>query len=372
MGLAYIYCRIEKVRNPDITFWHKPEAFMLVWGILALADVGLGAGMGQLAMNMNRQVKTTPPKSVEADIADVRSAARVRSAAIHEACASGDTSRVKELLDEGASVNDKDAAGRTLLMKAVLSGNRSLALTLVVLGADLTEQDERGRTALMMAVEAKDKIFLARLRELQKITFTQDAAERKAELRAFSGVERSLLDGRDIDLRSVDVFELERQVDENGETASLIAAREGEWELFSEVASTIDAIKARDSHGRTIAMVAAIHGHSGWFDSIDKPAYFGIAGESNVFIGQMLMFDLDQLALTDNDGKTALQLAEENGHTAIADILRRHLQAIIDNQTAAIETGGDDIAKHQELRGLAWQALGNTEKAQEDSGNAKE
>jgi hypothetical protein len=53
-GLAYVYCHIEKVRNPERGYWDKPQAFMLVWCILALADIGLGVSMGQLATNFNR------------------------------------------------------------------------------------------------------------------------------------------------------------------------------------------------------------------------------------------------------------------------------------------------------------------------------
>jgi len=397
LGLAYIYCRIEKVRNPDVTFWHKPEAFMLVWGILALADVGLGAGMGQLAMNMNRQVKTTPPQVVETDEtkADVSEAdnnpTRERGsdetedtsltqrvtidpqvAALLEAVSQGNPGRVKAQLDAGASVNAKDAEGRTLLMQAIATGHRSLALTLVVLGADLTEQDERGRSALMHAVEARDSGFISRLRDLQKIASKAEAEERKAELRAFSGVERTLLEGRDFDLRNVDLYELERQADENGETASLLAAREGDWEMFSQVSSTSDSLRARDKLGRTIAMHAAIHGRPEWFEFLSRPAYFGVAGKVNVYIGGLVPLNVDQLALTDIDGKTALQLAEENGHAEIADILRRHLQAIVDNQTAEIDNGGDDVAEHQELRRQAWRALGVTEKAKEDLDKANE
>jgi hypothetical protein len=100
---------------------------------------------------------------------------------------------------------------------------------------------------------------------------------------------------------------------------------------------------------------------------LTDPRYFGIAGKANVYIGGMVPFDVDQLALTDSDRKTALQLAEENGHTQIADILRRHLQAIVENQTTEIEKGRDDVGKHRELRRLAWQALGETEKAKQDA-----
>jgi hypothetical protein len=53
-GLAYVYYHIEKVRSSKPGYWDKPQAFMLVWCILAFADVGLGVSMGHLATNFNR------------------------------------------------------------------------------------------------------------------------------------------------------------------------------------------------------------------------------------------------------------------------------------------------------------------------------
>lgn len=375
LGLAYIYCRIEKVRNPEITFWHKPETFMLIWALLAAADMLLGAGMGHLSMNLNRSDQTTPRAHMAAgkemrDTNPVREQGKTESnkhatPSLIEAVARGDIRQVKAALDAGASVNEKDAQGRTLLMSAIAGGHRSLALTLVVLGADLTEQDDKGRTALMVAVEAQDKVFLSRLRELQQITYEPDANERKAELRAFSGVERSMLEGRDFDLRMLSVNDLEFQANANGETASLIAARIGDWELFSNVATHIESLRARNENKRTIAMTAAIAGHVSWFERLTLAPYFGKAGSDNLFVGQMLAFDVTQLALTDGDGKTALQLAEENDQTEIADILRRHLQAIVDSATAEINKGGDDVSKHQELRRLALQALDEADSTDE-------
>jgi ankyrin repeat protein len=293
---------------------------------------------------------------------DLRDAARmatgdlgaVRSAALHEACRSGNASRVKELLGEGASVNDKDRAGRTLLMKSLAGGHRSLALTLVVLGADLTEQDERGRTVMHDAVEARDKTVLPRLKQLIQIASQTDADPRQADLRVFSGLERSLLEGRTVDVHGIPPLEdLERVADENGETPALAAARIGDWELLVQTASSVESCRARDKRGRTIAIQAAIHGHTEWFERLMHPAYLGVAGTPNVFVGEMLPFDLEQLAVRDSDGKTALDHAREEGHQEIAAILTRHLQAIIDRESAA-----DAADRQEQVLALAKQALG--------------
>ncbi|MCB9874456.1 MAG: protein kinase [Planctomycetaceae bacterium] len=379
LGLAYIYCRIEKVRNPDITFWNKPEAFMLVWAILAVADIGLGAGMMHLATNTNRPGPPITSQVVEA--ADIHNPKRERGtdekanpdesavtrpggevdssvATLLDAVQQGNFRLIKAQLDAGASVNEKDSQGRTLLMHAIASGNRSLALTLVVLGADLTEQDARGMTAMMVAVEARDRVFLSRLRELTQIASKQDAEERKAELRAFSGVERSLLEGRDFDLRNIEYTGLECQKNADGETASLMAARLGDWELYCQVATHVDSIEARDNRGRTVAMQAAIYGHVDWFKRL---ASLTTPDTASDLTGPLMPLDLKHLALKDNDGQTALQLASENAHVELADFLWSHLQTIIDAQTKQIEDGGDPVAERIRWRDMARQAFGEPE-----------
>jgi serine/threonine protein kinase/ankyrin repeat protein len=382
--LVYLHWRIEKVRRPEAGFWSQPQAMLLIWGVLAGIAVGIGTLLGhQMVDDRHPPGAAAVSSSEEADANAQREqgtdaktekngaednpsltqrvAERDPQTAALEAIMDGNLSRVKAQLDAGASVNEKDAQRRTLLMLAIANGHRSLALTLIVLGADLTEQDEHGRTPLMYAVEANDAVFLSRLRELQQITYESDAEERRSQLRAFSGVERTLLDGRDFDLQNLEYTDLERQKDANGETASLLAARIGDWELYSKVATHVDSLRARDNQGRTIAMHAAMHGHRKWFEKLESDEFVGVTRGGGV------PFELDQLALTDKDGKTALQLAEDNGHTEIANVLRRHLQAIVDDQTAEIEKGGEGVERRRRLRRLAWEALGETEKARDDA-----
>ena len=183
-----------------------------MWGGLALASVGLGAGLGQLAVRrgaaesvadvvvpaetaldpsaIDARVGADTPRPVPPSPASADNGSEPATPLMN-AVVLGDNNRVKKLLDAGASVNEKHARGRTLLMEAVANGHRSLALTLVVLGADLAEQNRAGMTVMMVAVEQRDHVFLRRLRELSRLARIQDPLERQAELRAFSGVERS-------------------------------------------------------------------------------------------------------------------------------------------------------------------------------------
>ncbi len=289
--------------------------------------------------------------------AGVQNVSRLRSAAMLEACRIGDASRVNELLEAGAGVNEKDVAGRTALMRAIAGGHRSLALTLVVLGADLTEQDEQGQTAMMTAVQVGDGVLITRLRELQQVSSESDAGTRQAKLRAFSGVERSLLKGSDIDLRNLELSVLELQADQEGRTAAMHAVEAGDWDLFSLVATTTASVRARDGQGRTYAMAAAIHGHRAWFERLDGPRSNNGA-ERGSFVGPMQIFDVDQLALTDMDDKTALQLAEEHGSPQIGQMLRRYLEAVVEQQTQRLDAADGDREKHLEVRRQARRALG--------------
>jgi uncharacterized protein (TIGR03067 family) len=289
------------------------------------------------------------------------------------AAALGDASRVQQLLEAGAGVNAKDAAGKTPLMKAVAGGQRPLALTLVLLGADLAAQDQRGQTAIMIAAEKGDTAFLGGLHELSRISFERDATARQEKLRAFPGIERALLAGRDIDLHLLGHYDAEKLTDENGENALMKAARNGSWECVKELATQVDTVLARDKRGRTVLMHAVLGGHveeDRWleqFERLTQPPYLGVAGEDNLYVGAMLLFELERsLSVLDKDRKSLLQIAEAHGDARIADILRRHLQMIVVNQTAEIESGGDAARDHYRLRALAWQALGEKDKAEAD------
>jgi uncharacterized protein (TIGR03067 family) len=299
--------------------------------------------------------------------------ADVNSAALLAAAAAGQVDRIKQLLDAGASVNAKDADGQTPLMKAVAGGHRSLAITLVMLGADLTEQDNRGLTAIMIAAERRDSAFLSRLSQLSFVSYDQDAAERKEKLQSLPGVDRTLLAGRDIDLRGIGFYEAELLKDRNGENALMKAARAGDWDSINTLAIQVDSMLARDKFGRTVLMHAVLGDsieQGRWmeqFEWLNKPPYFGVAGLDNIYIGPMLMFELDRgLSVLDNDGNSVLQLAEQHGREKIAAVLRRQLEEIVKNQTAEIDKGGESVAKNYRLRGLAWRALGEKAKAASD------
>ena len=68
---------------------------------------------------------------------------------LHDACRDGDTERVRQLLDEGAPVDEKDEYGVTALMKASENGHTELVQLLLGKGAAVDEKDKDGGTALI-------------------------------------------------------------------------------------------------------------------------------------------------------------------------------------------------------------------------------
>ena len=68
----------------------------------------------------------------------------------------GNTERVKELIHQGADVNQRDDNGRTALMFAVINMHYETMKALLVYGADVNARSYKGGTALMGAALAGD------------------------------------------------------------------------------------------------------------------------------------------------------------------------------------------------------------------------
>ncbi len=386
---------IEGIRNGELRDQAAAEC------ALALARLKDGSGKAEEAAGLIRSAplrEATLAKlgiEVSANGSELEHRGPAADALV-AAAGRGEISRVIELLDAGVSVNDKNPAGQTALMQAVANGHRSLALTLILLGADITEKDPKGMTAVMRAAANRDLAFLSGLPKLWEVSYEQDSEKRKTMLRGLPGIDRALLKDREFDLVQFSVWNHSmEQTDENGDTASLMAARAGDWEVYQIVATTVPSLRARDKDGRTAAMHFAITGSSTPFETLAKSHLFGKAGPETGFVGKMVPFDVDQLALVDKDDNTVLQLARNHGRNEIADILWRHLETLVANQTAEIERIGsgaitmeerglarelnrslervadEALRSRYEIRALAWQALGEREKAVEDYQRAK-
>src|SRR5262245_29376585 len=74
--------------------------------------------------------------------------------ALMRAALDGNTETVKELLDQGADINQRDENGRTALMFAAMNTHYETMKVLLEYGADVNAKSNKGGTALMAAASA--------------------------------------------------------------------------------------------------------------------------------------------------------------------------------------------------------------------------
>ena len=76
--------------------------------------------------------------------------------ALMRAALDGDTERVKDLIHQGADINQRDDNGRTALMFAVINMHYETMKVLLEYGADVQAMSDEGGTALMGAAIVGD------------------------------------------------------------------------------------------------------------------------------------------------------------------------------------------------------------------------
>jgi uncharacterized protein len=76
--------------------------------------------------------------------------------ALMRAALDGNTETVKELIHQGADINQRDENGRTALMFAVINTHYQTMKVLLEHGADVNAKSNQGGTALMGAASAGD------------------------------------------------------------------------------------------------------------------------------------------------------------------------------------------------------------------------
>jgi ankyrin repeat protein len=72
------------------------------------------------------------------------------SRALIAAAEAGDADRVRQLLDQGASVHAADAGGRTALIAAAYAKQNGVARLLIATGADVNRQDDTRQSAYLI------------------------------------------------------------------------------------------------------------------------------------------------------------------------------------------------------------------------------
>jgi ankyrin repeat protein len=103
-----------------------------------------------------------------------------KSIGLISAAGSGNTAKVKEMLESGADVNVKGSDGRTPLMEAAYAGNTEIARLLLDKGANIDLKKNDGATAIAFARGRSDKQLLEMFDQVNQLL----AASAKGDVKA--------------------------------------------------------------------------------------------------------------------------------------------------------------------------------------------
>lgn len=223
----------------------------------------------------------------------------VQGQEIFHAIRNNDISRVKALLEKDTSlVNFKDDSGRTPLHYAIITGNTGIVELLINHEADLSARNSDGDTPLNFA------LVLSRNKELIDILLERSADYDGSGIKALTMLQTSARNGLDRMFKYI----IEKEGDklfadkEKNKWTVQDAVIGGSLELLKIlVDKNIPIEKGKDVYGWTLIHYAANKGNS---DIVEYLVKKGI--------------DLNQRT---NAGETAYNLAEENNHAEIQDLI---------------------------------------------------
>ncbi|KAE8285641.1 Ankyrin repeat domain-containing protein 50 [Larimichthys crocea] len=273
---------------------------------------------------------------------------------------------IRTLLDNGASVNQCDSSGRTLLANAAYSGNLDVVNLLISRGANMELEDNHGQTALTLAArQGHTKVVNCLIGCEANINHTDHdgwTALRSAAWGGHSEVVSALLyagakvdcadaDGRtalraaawggheDIVLNLLQHGAEVNKADNEGRTALIAAAYMGHREIVEHLLDHGAEVNHEDVDGRTALSVAALcvpasKGHASVVsllidrgaevDHCDKDCMTPllVAGyEGHVDVVDLLLEGGADVDHTDNNGRTPLLAAASMGHASVVNTL---------------------------------------------------
>ncbi|XP_029457783.1 ankyrin repeat domain-containing protein 50-like isoform X2 [Rhinatrema bivittatum] len=240
---------------------------------------------------------------------------------------------VRMLLENGASINQKDSNGRTLLAGAAHSGNLEVVTLLISRGADIEVQDNSGQTPLTLAArQGHTKVLHCLITHGANVNHADQegwTALRSAAwgghseavavlLRAGTDVDSTDTDNRtalraaawggheDIVLTLLQHGAEVNKMDTEGRTALIAAAYMGHREIVELLLAYQADINHKDMDGRTALSVAALC----------VPASQGYAD-----VVSLLLEHGAEVDHRDQDGMTPLLVAAYEGHADVVDLL---------------------------------------------------
>lgn len=281
---------------------------------------------------------------------------------LHAAAAAGEVSRLRALLEAGASINAQDARGQTPLIHAAAQGQLEAVAYLLLAGANELSRDQEGRTPLMHAVERGHADVVALLLDLEKAHYDESVQFRLKRLVPQLAASADFSQMR---------FEVGRNlVDQSGESALMKAAARGEETLFESLLLFSDDT-LRDRQGRTALMHAVEHRQETLLGAQLESAQAQLEhlAPGSGYSG---FIRPETLALPDRAGRTPLQRADELSLQRTAAGFRSYLQSVIERSTRLLAESDAHAAAHYQHRSQAYRALGETQKAETDFRQSRE
>lgn len=323
---------------PSLTPLEAQEfALHLVSSNLQLAPAELALWMVWTGTPVQDALTTRLPREQEVLRLLVKAGAHMSSEDARAACVARQVLQreesVRTLLDSGASVNQRDSSGRTLLASAAYSGSLDVVSLLLARGAELEAEDAQGHTPLTLAArQGHTKVvncLIARGANANHTDRDGWTALRSAAWGGHTEVVSTLLqagvtvDCADADSRTalraaawgghedIVLALLQRgaqvnRADTEGRTALIAAAYMGHREIVERLLEHGARVNHEDLDGRTALSVAALC----------VPASKGHASVVSLLVERGAEVDH-----CDKDGMTPLLVAAYEGHVDVVDLL---------------------------------------------------
>lgn len=365
MAMRYT-CRAKQLHPLEV----QEFALHLINSNLQIEPFNLALWMVWNGTPTKDSLTTSIPKEQEVLQLLVKAGAHVNNEDDHASCivqqALEREDSIRTLLDNGASVNQCDSSGRTLLANAAYSGNLDVVNLLISRRANMELEDSHGQTALTLAArQGHTKVVNCLIGCEADINHTDHdgwTALRSAAWGGHSEVVSALLyagakvDCADADSRTalraaawgghedivLNLLQHGAEVnkaDNEGRTALIAAAYMGHREIVEHLLDHGAEINHEDVDGRTALSVAALcvpasKGHASVVsllidrgaevDHCDKDCMTPLlvaAYEGHVDVVDLLLEGGADVDHTDNNGRTPLLAAASMGHASVVNTL---------------------------------------------------
>lgn len=365
MAMSYT-CRAKQLKPLEV----QEFAYHLIKSNLQIEPFNLALWMVWNGTPAKDSLSTSIPKEQEVLQLLVKAGAHVSSEDDRSSCivqqALEREDSIRTLLDNGASVNQTDSNGRTLLANAAYSGNLDVVNLLISRKANMELEDSHGQTALTLAArQGHTKVVNCLIGCDANINHTDHdgwTALRSAAWGGHSEVVSALLyagarvDCADADSRTalraaawgghedivLNLLQHGAEVnkaDNEGRTALIAAAYMGHREIVEHLLDHGAEVNHEDVDGRTALSVAALcvpaskgHGavvsllidRGAEVDHCDKDCMTPLlvaAYEGHVDVVDLLLEGGADVDHTDNNGRTPLLAAASMGHASVVNTL---------------------------------------------------